>query len=118
MKTAALTRSEMIDAILRAAAVPDRARYRPVERCEIIGTDGKSYSGSLPWGVQMAGQGKAYWVLQSVREGTTHGQRHDTRESLVAAFEDNLSRRMASFRAELESMTDDRLQSQFDYWNP
>lgn len=109
-------KTNLIERILKAYEAPERARYRPVERFEIIGTDGKTYSGGLPMGVHSAGRGNSYWVLQSVREGTTHGKRHESRESLVAAFEANLANRTAEFRSNLEPMSETELNSQAEYW--
>lgn len=109
-------KTELIDRIIKAYEAPERGRYRPAERFEIIGTDGKTYVGSLPIGVGVAGRGNSYWVLQSVREGTTHGKRHETRESLVAAFEANLEVRIAEFRSTLDGMSQAEVESQAEYW--
>lgn len=106
----------VIDQIVKKVGDADRVRMVVVERRMSIGDDGKQYGLGLPMGVNVVGHSEPYYVFQSVREGTTHGQRYNAREKAQAALDADTKRKEDSMRAELEKMTPDQIQSQADYW--
>jgi len=57
-----------------------------------------------------------YYVLQSVREGTTHGKQRSSRAECQAEYDAGVQRQSDSFRAELDKMSEVQLGLQAAYW--
>jgi hypothetical protein len=57
-----------------------------------------------------------YFVRESVKQGTTHGTRHDSKEEAEADLALNFKANEDEFKAELEKMDDEHLKSQSEYW--
>ena len=109
------TKDETIQAILAVEEACERIRFKPVERFELLGTDGKWYAGSIPLGVHYADQRRPYWVLQA-RDGCTVGVRHTTEAALIETLNKNIAGRRAEFESQLRNMNAKQLAEQSAYW--
>ena len=107
-------RSEIIGAILRAAKQPT-PQIAPIK--EWLGENGQWYRPlARPFNLKMTDQHRIIGYAFVSTDGTTYG----TMGLSVIDMENRWSalqeKRMADFRAELEAMDDERIQSQADYW--
>ena len=109
------TQDETIQAILAVDEACERARFKPVERFELLGTDGKWYAGSMPLGVHYAEQRRPYWVLQA-HDGCTVGVRHTTEAALTETLNKSITGRLAGFESQLRIMNAKQLADQAAYW--
>jgi hypothetical protein len=116
-KAPAPSRAELIDRIVGAVRAEREARQgTPVERFELLYSDGKWRAGDPPLGVTYSGERRSVgWAIRAP-EGTVHGARYPTREALVEAMEQRIAEAERDMRADLETRDDASLQEAADYW--
>lgn len=104
-----------ITEILKAALV-EFPEVRELK--ETQGTDGRWYTllARMPVGVDFTDKRRTIGYAEVSSEGTTIGERYKTREQAIAAIKTRREKQGAEFRQLLETMTDDKFNSQRLYW--
>lgn len=98
-------------------AIARRPIPKIIEVFELKGTDGKWYRpNGFPFGVQHTGERRSDGFAIQSMEGSIVGQRAKTEQEIIDRHNAAQDEQMADFRKELESMPDDRFQSQYEFW--
>ena len=101
--------------IIEKVEAIERQRHTPVQRFTLLGSDGKEYGASMPWGVTFVKQASEYWVFQT-RQGTTVGKRYASQQEALDANEEFAKRHGREMAAALADMSEEQIKSQSEYW--
>jgi hypothetical protein len=116
------TRAALIDRIVQEMKA--RAdKPSPVEAKEVRGTDGKWYrakGNTMPWGVSPAvpHEYRSIGWVHMTRDSATVGKRYDSKEALIAAWDERREADAKELRQALEEKSDAELEASAKYWLP
>lgn len=107
--------ANLIERILSAARRP---MPQIVESFQLLGTDGKWYSGlGFPRGVDSAGERRSIgFVFRDSKSGCTFGIGAKSREELEQRHNSSQDKQAEQFRDLLVAMAPDEFASQVSYW--
>lgn len=109
-----MNRGEKIAVILTAAR---KRMPEIVERRELEATDGNFYSPfGIPLGVEMTGKTRIAGYVFRSNDGSTYGKRHSTRAAAEQCWNESEDKKSNEFAEQLVQMSDEEINSQFEYW--